>query len=106
MTRMTVTFQTEDTVFQPVKLSACSETSTVNIIPRNPCEYQQRLSLRPCLLYTSEIFKNNNIQSVTVVRMEVPCCGGMEYAVKTAIEGSRKHIPCQVVTISTEGNIL
>lgn len=54
----------------------------------------------------TEIFKNNNIQSVTVVRMEVPCCGGMEYAVKTAIEGIRKHIPCQVVTISTEGNIL
>ena len=52
------------------------------------------------------IFKNNNIQSVTVVRMEVPCCGGMEYAVKTAIENSGKMIPCQVVVISTKGEIL
>lgn len=54
----------------------------------------------------AEIFKKNDIQSVTVVRMEVPCCGGMEYAVQTAIEKSGKQIACQVAVISTEGEIL
>ena len=53
-----------------------------------------------------EIFKKNDIQSVTVVRMEVPCCGGMECAVQTAIEKSGKQIACQVAVISTEGEIL
>ena len=54
----------------------------------------------------AEIFRRNPIRSVTVARMEVPCCGGMEYAVRTALEASGKDIPMQVVTISTEGNIL
>jgi len=54
----------------------------------------------------TEIIRNNNIVSVTVVRMEVPCCGGMEAAVKTALKNSGKMIPWQVVTISTEGEIL
>lgn len=52
------------------------------------------------------IFQNNAIASVTVVRMEVPCCGGIEHAVKTALSRSGKRIPWQVVTISTDGNIL
>ncbi len=52
------------------------------------------------------ILKNNNIKSVTVVRMEVPCCGGIEYAVKAALQNSGKMIPWQVVTISTNGQIL
>ena len=52
------------------------------------------------------ILKGNNIRSVTVVRMEVPCCGGIENAVKTALQNSGKMIPWQVVTISTEGHIL
>jgi len=52
------------------------------------------------------ILKNNNIKSITVVRMEVPCCGGIENAVKTALLGSGKLIPWQVVTISTDGKIL
>lgn len=52
------------------------------------------------------IIKNNNIKSVTVVRMEVPCCGGIEYAAKTALQNSGKFIPWQVVTISTDGEIL
>ena len=52
------------------------------------------------------ILKQNNIKSVTVVRMEVPCCGGIENAVKTALKNSEKMIPWQVVTISTNGNIL
>jgi Fe-S-cluster-containing hydrogenase component 2 len=52
------------------------------------------------------ILQQNDIKSVTVVRMEVPCCGGIEHAVKTALQQSGKMIPWQIVTISTDGNIL
>lgn len=52
------------------------------------------------------IIKNNSIKSVTVVRMEVPCCGGMENAVKKALQNSGKLIPWQVVTLSSDGRIL
>ena len=52
------------------------------------------------------ILKNNDIKSVTVVRMEVPCCGGIENAVKIALQNCGKMIPWQVVTISTDGEIL
>jgi hypothetical protein len=54
----------------------------------------------------TEIIKNNDIKSVTVVRMEVPCCGGIEMAVKTALQNSGKFIPWNVVTIATDGEIL
>ena len=54
----------------------------------------------------TEIIKNNNIQSVTVVKMEVPCCGKMEQAVKKALKNSGKFIPWQIVTISTDGRIV
>lgn len=54
----------------------------------------------------TEIIKNNDIKSVTVVRMEVPCCGGIEHAAKTALQNSGKFIPWQVVTISTDGKII
>ena len=54
----------------------------------------------------TEIIRNNDIKSVTIVRMEVPCCGGLEHAAKTALQNSGKFIPWQVVTISTDGNIL
>ncbi|MBO5210069.1 MAG: 4Fe-4S binding protein [Lachnospiraceae bacterium] len=54
----------------------------------------------------TEIIKNNNIKSVTVVRMEVPCCGGIEYAARRALQNSGKFIPWRVVTISTKGKIL
>ena len=54
----------------------------------------------------TEILRNNEIRSVTVVRMEVPCCGGMENAVKRALQASGKLLPWQVVTISTDGKIL
>lgn len=54
----------------------------------------------------TEIIQNNDIKSVTIVRMEVPCCGGLEYAAKTALQNSGKFLPWQVVTISTEGAIL
>ncbi len=52
------------------------------------------------------IIANNNIKCVTVVRMEVPCCGGIEYAVKKALQASGKFIPWRVVTISTDGKII
>ena len=54
----------------------------------------------------TEILKHNEIKSVTVVRMEVPCCGGIEHAVKQAMQKSGKWIPWQVVTISVDGCIL
>lgn len=54
----------------------------------------------------THILCNNHIQSITVVRMEVPCCGGIEAAVKRALEASGKEISCQVVTISTDGRII
>jgi Fe-S-cluster-containing hydrogenase component 2 len=52
------------------------------------------------------IFASNNIKSITVVRMEVPCCGGLEQAVVRALQASGKMIPWQVVTLSTDGTIL
>lgn len=52
------------------------------------------------------IIANNNIKSLTVVRMEVPCCGGLEHAAVTALKNSGKFIPWQVVTVSTDGKIL
>lgn len=54
----------------------------------------------------TEIIRDNNIQSVTIVRMEVPCCGGLQRAVETAIKNSGKFLPWQVVTISRDGRIL
>ena len=54
----------------------------------------------------TEIIKNNDIKSLTVVRMEVPCCGGLERAAVTALKNSGKFIPWQVVTISRDGRIL
>lgn len=60
-------------------------------------EYSEKLT---------EIIKHNNIKSVTVVRMSVPCCGGIENAVKTALMNSGKFIPWQIVTISTDGKII
>ena len=54
----------------------------------------------------TEILRRNDIKSVTVARMEVPCCGGIEMAVKAALQKSGKFIPWQVVTISTDGQIL
>lgn len=54
----------------------------------------------------TQIIANNNIKSVTVVRMEVPCCAGIENATKRALQASGKFIPWQVVTFSTDGRIL
>ena len=52
------------------------------------------------------IIQNNNIQSVTIVRMEVPCCGGLEMAAKKALQSSGKFLPWQVITINIYGNII
>lgn len=54
----------------------------------------------------TQIIAANDIQSVTVVRMEVPCCGGLEMAAKKALQDSGKFIPWQVVTIGIDGTIL
>lgn len=51
------------------------------------------------------ILQNNDVKSVTVVRMEVPCCGGLEFAARKALQESGKDIPWQVVTIRTDGSI-
>lgn len=53
----------------------------------------------------TEILRNNDIESVTVIRMEVPCCGGLQYAAEQALKNSGKHIPNQVVTITIDGEI-
>ena len=60
-------------------------------------DYSQKLT---------EILKTNDIQSITVVRMEVPCCGGIDLAVRKALQASGKMIPWQVFTLSTDGRIL
>ncbi len=54
----------------------------------------------------TEILKQNDIQSVTVVRMEVPCCGGIENAVKRAMQASGKWIPWNVVTVRIDGTLM
>ena len=54
----------------------------------------------------TRIIRDNDIKEVTIVRMEVPCCGGLENAAKRALQASGKFLPWQVVTISTDGRIL
>ena len=63
----------------------------------DPVDYSEKLT---------EIIRENDIKSVTIVRMEVPCCGGLEMAAKKALQASGKFIPWQVVTISLDGRIL
>lgn len=53
----------------------------------------------------TEIMKLNDIQDVTIIRMEVPCCGGLELAVKKACQQSGKSIPCQVITVAIDGHL-
>ena len=54
----------------------------------------------------TEILQNNDIKSLTIVRMDVPCCGGLENAAKRALQNSGKFIPWQIVTLTTDGKIL
>ncbi len=79
----------EDFIKHHITLVGCPKLDGVN--------YAEKLTA---------IFKENEIAGITVVRMEVPCCGGLEFAVKTAIEASGKPLACRVVTISTDGRIL
>ena len=79
----------EDFIKNHITLVGCPKLDSV--------DYSEKLT---------EIIRTNDIKSVTVVRMEVPCCGGLEIAVKKALQASGKFIPWQVVTISTDGRIL
>lgn len=54
----------------------------------------------------TEIIKQNDIREVTIVRMEVPCCGGLEFMTKTALQNSGKFLPWHTVTISIDGELL
>jgi ferredoxin len=72
-----------------IRLIACPKLDSI--------DYSEKLT---------EIFSNNNIKSVTVVRMEVPCCGGLEYAVVNAVNASGKNIPVRVATIQVDGEIM
>ena len=63
----------------------------------DPVDYSEKLT---------EIIRENDIKSVTIVRMDVPCCGGLELAAKKALQASGKFIPWQVVTISLDGRII
>ena len=54
----------------------------------------------------TQIFAGNNINSITVVRMTVPCCGGLPFAVQKALKASGKDIPLQIITISPDGKIM
>ena len=54
----------------------------------------------------TEIISNNDVKSVTIIRMEVPCCGGLQRAAEIALQASGKFIPWQVVTISRDGRVL
>lgn len=63
----------------------------------DPVDYSEKLT---------DIIRENDIKSVTIVRMEVPCCGGLELAAKKALQASGKFIPWQVVTISLDGRTL
>lgn len=79
----------EDYMKGKITLIGCSKLDAV--------DYSDKLT---------DIVKNNDIRSITVLRMEVPCCGGIEMAVKKAVQNSGKEIPLQVVTVSTKGSIL
>ena len=79
----------EDFIRGKITLIGCPKLDSV--------DYSEKLT---------QIIQNNNIQSVTIVRMEVPCCGGLELAAKTALQASGKFIPWQVVTLSVDGRIL
>lgn len=79
----------QDFIKNRITLIACPKLDSV--------DYSEKLA---------QIISANSIKSVTVVRMEVPCCGGIEFAVKKALQESGKFIPWQVVTVSTDGRIL
>ena len=74
-----------------------NKITIIGCLKLDETDYAQKLT---------EILKLNEIKSVTVLRMEVPCCGGIVNAVKTALLDSGKLIPWNVVTIGTDGTII
>ena len=79
----------EDFIRNRVVLVGCPKLDSV--------DYSEKLG---------QIIRSNNIRSLTIVRMEVPCCGGLEFAAKRVLQESGKFIPWQVVTISLDGRII
>ncbi len=79
----------EDFIKGKITLIGCPKLDSV--------DYSEKLT---------EIIRNNNIKSVTILRMEVPCCGGLEAAAKKALQDSGKFIPWQTITVSIDGKIL
>ena len=75
----------------------CGKITLIGCPKLDNVDYSEKLT---------QIIQSNNIQSVTIVRMEVPCCGGLELAAKKALQASGKFIPWQVITISVDGKIL
>lgn len=75
----------------------CNHVTLIGCPKLDATDYSEKLT---------QILAQNDIKSITVTRMEVPCCGGMEHAVKQALINSGKMIPWQVVTISADGRIL
>ena len=67
------------------------------VISLHPVDYSEKLI---------QIIANNDIQSVTIVRIEVPYCGGLEMAAKKALQASGKFLPWRVITLSVDGRIL
>lgn len=63
----------------------------------DPVDYSEKLTA---------ILEQNDVKSVTIIRMEVPCCGGIQNAAVTAMKKSGKFIPWQVLTVSVEGEVL
>lgn len=78
----------EDFIRGKVTLVGCPKLDSV--------DYSEKLT---------QIIRNNDVRSVTIVRMEVPCCGGLEFAAKKALQESGKFLPWQVVTIGVDGSI-
>ncbi len=79
----------EDYMKGAITLTGCPKLDAV--------DYSEKLS---------EIMKQNSVRTVTVLRMEVPCCGGIVMAVQKALSNSGRQIPCRVVTVTVDGNIL
>ena len=75
----------------------CGKVTLVGCPKLDPVHYEEKLT---------EIFTINTIRSVTLARMEVPCCGGLEYSIRKALSACGKDIPLQISVISLDGNLL
>ena len=73
------------------------KTTLIGCPKLDPVDYSEKLA---------EIFRRNDIRGISVVRMEVPCCGGLTLAVQKALAASGKDIPLSVTILSTDGKIL